>query len=102
MHLLTELDAPVEYIVLPTFAYGHKIFVVGPFSRSSPRRKYGWHQPTGHWNWPINLPHEFFGIFRSIPLKDEDKDTPWTAEIEQKMLSSPKVGISAAHFFSIV
>lgn len=33
--LLNELDAPVEYIVLPTFAYEHKIFV-GPFSRRFP------------------------------------------------------------------
>ncbi|KAG6471370.1 hypothetical protein ZIOFF_068811 [Zingiber officinale] len=32
--LLKELDAPVEYIVLPTFAYEHKIFV-GPFSRKT-------------------------------------------------------------------
>jgi hypothetical protein len=30
--LLKELDAPVEYIVLPTFAYEHKIFV-GLFSQ---------------------------------------------------------------------
>ncbi len=36
--LLKELDAPVEYIVLPTFAYEHKIFV-GPFSRKFPKAK---------------------------------------------------------------
>ncbi|CAN1322547.1 hypothetical protein LINPERPRIM_LOCUS32428 [Linum perenne] len=34
IQLLKELDAPVEYIVLPTFAYEHKIFV-GPFSRKT-------------------------------------------------------------------
>ena len=38
LHLLKELDAPVEYIILPTFAYEHKIFV-GPFSRKFPRAK---------------------------------------------------------------
>ena len=36
--LQQELDAPVEYIVLPTFAYEHKIFV-GPFSRRFPKAK---------------------------------------------------------------
>jgi hypothetical protein len=99
MQLLKELDAPVEYIVLPTFAYEHKIFV-GPFSRKFPKAQI-WVAPR-QWSWPINLPLEFFGIFRSKPLKDEDKYTPWTAEIEQKVLSSPEVVISAAHFFSIV
>ena len=33
--LLQELDAPVEFIVLPTFAYEHKVFVA-PFSRKFP------------------------------------------------------------------
>jgi hypothetical protein len=33
-----ELDAPVEYIVLPTYAYEHKAFV-GPFSRKFPKAK---------------------------------------------------------------
>jgi hypothetical protein len=31
-------------------------------------------------------------VFRSKPLEDEDRDTPWAAEIEQKVLSSPEVG----------
>jgi hypothetical protein len=98
MQLLKELDAPVEYIVLPTFAYEHKIFV-GPFSRKFPKAQI-WVAPR-QWSWPINLPLEFFGIFRSKPLKDEDKYTPWAAEIEQKVLSSPEVGISAAHFSAL-
>ena len=34
--VVQELGAPVEYIVLPTFAYEHKIFV-GPFSRRFPK-----------------------------------------------------------------
>ncbi|GFY87002.1 hypothetical protein Acr_05g0006410 [Actinidia rufa] len=68
IQLVKELGAPVEYIVLPTFAYEHKIFV-GPFSRN------------------------FFGIFRAKTLKDGDFSTPWADEIEQKVLSSPEVGI---------
>lgn len=38
INLIKELDAPVEYIVLPTFAYEHKVFV-GPFSRRFPSAK---------------------------------------------------------------
>lgn len=87
--LLKELEAPVEYIVLPTFAYEHKIFV-GPFSRKFPQAQI-WVAPR-QWSWPINLPLEFFGIFRSKTLRDEDTSTPWADEIEQKVLSSPEVG----------
>lgn len=87
--LVKELGAPVEYIVLPTFAYEHKIFV-GPFSRKFPRAQI-WVAPR-QWSWPLNLPLEFFGIFRAKTLKDEDLSTPWADEIEQKVLSSPEVG----------
>ncbi|XP_078176179.1 lysine-tRNA ligase [Carex rostrata] len=90
IQLLKELDAPVEYIILPTFAYEHKIFV-GPFSRKFPRAKV-WVAPR-QWSWPINLPLAFFGIFGAKPLIDEDDSTPWSDEIEQKVLSSPEVGI---------
>nr|XP_027187364.1 uncharacterized protein LOC101501957 isoform X1 [Cicer arietinum] len=90
LKLIKELGAPVEYIVLPTFAYEHKIFV-GPFSRKFPRAQV-WVAPR-QWSWPLNLPLEFFGIFRSKTLKDEDLSTPWADEIEQKVLSSPEVGI---------
>ncbi|CAL9129880.1 unnamed protein product [Musa textilis] len=90
IELLKELNAPVEHIVLPTFAYEHKIFV-GPFSRKFPRAQV-WVAPR-QWSWPINLPLEFFGIFRARALRDEDTSTPWADEIEQKILSSPEVGI---------
>ncbi|KAL5739157.1 hypothetical protein ACOSQ2_028337 [Xanthoceras sorbifolium] len=90
IQLVKELGAPVEYIVLPTFAYEHKIFV-GPFSRKFPRAQI-WVAPR-QWSWPLNLPLEFFGIFRAKTLKDEDLSTPWADEIEQKVLSSPEVGI---------
>ncbi|KAJ3696176.1 hypothetical protein LUZ60_001553 [Juncus effusus] len=90
IQLLKELEAPVEYIILPTFAYEHKIFV-GPFSRKFPKAQV--FVAPRQWSWPINLPLEFFGIFKSRPLKDEDDSTPWSDEIEQKVLSSPEVGI---------
>lgn len=124
--LLRELGAPVEYIILPTFAYEHKIFV-GPFSRKFPKAKvyiapkyvsFSFYQlpspnpqhnnnyillysPTRffmlkyyrrQWSWPINLPVQFFGIFPSGTLRTEDTSTPWSAEIEQKVLVS-SVGI---------
>lgn len=92
--LVKELGAPVEYIVLPTFAYEHKIFV-GPFSRKFPRAQV-WVAPR-QWSWPLNLPLEFFGIFSSKTLKDEDLSSPWADEIEQKVLSSPEVGIRTAY-----
>ncbi|GFQ01449.1 hypothetical protein PHJA_002288800 [Phtheirospermum japonicum] len=90
IQLVKELDAPVEYIILPTFAYEHKIFV-GPFSRKFPRAQV-WVAPR-QWSWPLNLPLEFFGIFRAVTLEDEDSLAPWSDEIEQKVLSSPEVGI---------
>uniref|UniRef100_A0ACD5T8L9 Uncharacterized protein n=1 Tax=Avena sativa TaxID=4498 RepID=A0ACD5T8L9_AVESA len=90
IQLIKELGAPVEHIVLPTFAYEHKVFL-GPFSRKFPRAQV-WVAPR-QWSWPVNLPLEFFGVFRSKPLEDEDDGTPWAGEIEQKVLSSPEVGI---------
>lgn len=90
IQLVKELAAPVEYIILPTFAYEHKIFV-GPFSRKFPRAQI-WVAPR-QWSWPLNLPLAFFGIFRAKTLIDEDLSTLWADEIEQKVLSSAEVGI---------
>ncbi|ERN10317.1 hypothetical protein AMTRI_Chr10g880 [Amborella trichopoda] len=90
IQLVKELDAPVEYIVLPTFAYEHKIFV-GPFSRKFPRAKV--YVAQRQWSWPVNLPLEFFGIFRSKSIRDEDTSIPWFDEIEHKVLSLPEIGI---------
>lgn len=83
IRLVKELDAPVEYIILPTFAYEHKIFV-GPFSRKFPKAKV--YVAPKQWSWPINLPVQFFGIFPKGILKNDDIDTPWADEIEQKVL----------------
>eukprot|EP00252_Welwitschia_mirabilis_P003171 TRINITY_DN1325_c0_g1_i2.p1 TRINITY_DN1325_c0_g1~~TRINITY_DN1325_c0_g1_i2.p1 ORF type:complete len:251 (-),score=27.53 TRINITY_DN1325_c0_g1_i2:1069-1821(-) len=98
IQLLKELEAPVEHIILPTFAYEHKIFV-GPFSRKFPQAKI-WVAPR-QWSWPLNLPLEFFGIFRARTLQDEDASTPWSAEIEQKVLSCPEVGLTGCRYWSL-
>ena len=83
--LVKELGDPVEYIVLPTFAYEHKI-LVAPLSIKFPKAQL-WVAPR-QWSWPLN----FFGIFCAKILKDEDLSTPWADEIEQNVLSSPEVG----------
>lgn len=88
--LIEELGAPVEHIILPTFAYEHKVYV-GPFSRCFPKAKV-WVAPA-QWSWPLNLPTQLFGIFPAGILEDNDKSTPWADEIEQKVLQSPEVGI---------
>lgn len=38
VRLVKQLGLPIEHIVLPTFAYEHKIFL-GPFSRAFPEAK---------------------------------------------------------------
>ncbi|BBN01456.1 hypothetical protein MPTK1_2g07530 [Marchantia polymorpha subsp. ruderalis] len=90
IQLLKELELPIEYIVLPTFAYEHKIFV-GPFSRAFPKAQV-WVAPR-QWSWPLNLPLPFLGIFGAKVLKDDELVTPWADEIEHKILSCPEVGI---------
>ena len=89
LRLLDELNSPVEFIILPTFAYEHKIFV-GPFSRKFPNAKV--FVAPDQWSWPINLPPQLFGIFPYGMLKDEDVDAPWSEEIEQKVFRPPDVG----------
>lgn len=79
----------MEFIVLPTFAYEHKIFVA-PFSRAFPRAQV-WVAPR-QWSWPLNLPIPFLGIFGAKFLKDNDTVTPWIDEIEHKILTCPEVG----------
>ncbi|KAG2498386.1 hypothetical protein HYH03_003645 [Edaphochlamys debaryana] len=89
LRLLKELDAPVEYIVLPTFAYEHKVFV-GPFSRRFPEAKV--YIAPGQWSYPINLPPQFFGIFPAGELLTDDASAPWADEIEQKVFLPPSLG----------
>lgn len=90
LQLLGELNAPVEFIIFPTFAYEHKIFV-GPFSRKFPKAKV--FVAPRQWSWPVSLPPQFFGIFPSGELKDMDEQTPWADEISQKVFVPPEVGM---------
>lgn len=86
--LVNELG-PVEFIVLPTFAYEHKVFV-GPFSRRFPTAKV--YVAPFQWSFPLNLPPQFFGIFPSGELISGDRSIPWADEIEQEVLSPPSIG----------
>eukprot|EP00897_Mesotaenium_endlicherianum_P004057 jgi/Mesen1/367/ME000001S02674 len=93
LRLLKDLGCPVEHIVLPTFAYEHKIFV-GPFARKFPAAAV-WTAPA-QWSWPLNLPPPFFGIFPTGTLRDDlapEEMPPWADEIAFKVLVSPEVGI---------
>jgi len=86
IRLVRELECPVEYLVLPTFAYEHKIFV-GPFSRKFPGAKV--YVCPNQWSFPINLPVQLFGIFPKGVIKDEDDEAPWSDEIAQKVFQPP-------------
>ncbi|KAF8071318.1 rbm8a [Scenedesmus sp. PABB004] len=99
VNLLRELGAPVAHIVLPTFAYEHKVFV-GPFSRRFPDAQV-WVTPY-QWSFPLNLPPQAFGIFPAGELLDGDESVPWAGEIEQKLLLPPPIGVSKAVRFTEV
>jgi len=92
--LLSELDAPVEYIVLPTTLFEHKLFM-GPFSRRFPRAQS--FVVPGQWSWPLNLPSTFFGIFNAKPLDDAAAGAalPFADEFEVQILSPRPVGVSS-------
>jgi len=89
LSLLAELDAPVEYIVLPTTLFEHKIFC-GPFSRRFPDAQV--FIAPEQWSWPICLPSAFFGIFNSQNLAESGM--PFEDEIELKMLRPPALGVA--------
>ncbi|GIM12716.1 hypothetical protein Vretimale_15892, partial [Volvox reticuliferus] len=99
VRLIKELDAPVEYIVLPTFAYEHKVFV-GPFSRRFPKAKV--YIAPYQWSFPLNLPPQFFGIFPTGELTTGDPNVPWADEIEQKLFLPPSIGVGSYVRFSEV
>ena len=50
------------------------------------------------WSWPLWLPVQFFGIFPSSILTDNDTSTPWADELEQKIFSSA-VGVHSTTAF---
>ncbi|GAB5031987.1 protein isoform 1 [Nannochloropsis oceanica] len=95
--LLDELGGEIAYIILPTTAFEHKVFV-GGFARAYPKAKV-WVCP-GQWAWPVNLPPPFRvdGY-----LSDDDdssrsrKPMPWANEIEQFVLQPPCIGIGPAN-----
>lgn len=99
IRLLKELNCPVEYIILPTFAYEHKIFV-GPFSRKFPKAKV--YVTPYQWSFPLNLPPQFFGIFPAGELLSDDTDVPWADEISQKLFLPPSIGVGNYVRFSEV
>lgn len=93
VRLVKELGLPIEYIVLPTFAYEHKIFL-GPFSRAFPDAKV-WIAPR-QWSWPLPLPVQFFGIFPTGgTITEEDQELPWSDELQHKIFVSAIGGASA-------
>ncbi|CAN0315832.1 unnamed protein product, partial [Laminaria digitata] len=56
IRLVEELGEEVRYIVLPTTAFEHKVYVK-PFSDRFPRAKV--YVCPGQWSWPVNLPPRF-------------------------------------------
>lgn len=92
VQLVSELGLPVRYIVLGSVQYEHKIFV-GPFSRRWPDAEV--YLTPQQWSWPIDLPSALYGIFAAGELKDGDTETPWAAEIEQRLFDPPtRLGFS--------
>lgn len=120
VRLLDELGE-VKYIVLPTTALEHKVFVKD-FSRKYPKAslKVGklilfqyhkaltrpacrlaacsiqaqvWAAPD-QWSWPINLPTPFRV---DGTLEDGDPSAPWHQEIEQALFRPPVIGIGPAN-----
>ncbi|MEW5300581.1 MAG: hypothetical protein WDW36_003500 [Sanguina aurantia] len=90
VRLIRELNAPVEYIVLGTFAYEHKIFVA-PFSREFPNAQV--YLNPYQWSFPLNLPPQLLGIFPAGELKSDDPTVPWAGEIDQKLFLPPSIGV---------
>ena len=92
--LLDTLDAPVDYVILGSAAYEHKVFV-GPFSRKFPRAAV--YVGPQQWSFPLNLPVQFYGIFPKGTLAHDDTTTPWGADFEQKVLAAPKFAVAGLY-----
>jgi len=92
--LVRELKSPVRYIVLPTSAVEHKVFL-GPFAKCFPEAEV--YAAPGQWSFPLNLPLSFLGLFpRRLDgtLGDESRlrdgrPAPWAAEVEHALLEIP-------------
>lgn len=88
--LVEELGCPVEYLVLGTFAYEHKVFL-GPFSRRFPDAEI--YVTPYQWSFPLNLPLQFFGISATGELSPTEEGMPWEDEIGQRLLLPPSIGV---------
>ena len=87
--MIRSLGAPVEYIVLPTFAYEHKAFLA-PFSRRFPEAEV--FATPFQWSFPVNLPNRLLGINASVLTPTED-GMPWEDEIAQRLMLPPSISI---------
>ena len=102
--LVDELGGQVAYIVLPTTAFEHKVFV-GGFARAYPAAKV--YACPGQWSWPINLPPPFrVDAYLTDPRASSDGNkgkgggtaqTPWANEIEHMVFEPPCIGIGPAN-----
>lgn len=98
--LVKELGLEVEHILLPTFAYEHKIFV-GPFSRKFSKAQV--YVAPDQWSFPLWLPLPLLGINNSIDIV-EGETYPWSADLDHRVLSvniskgvGPYVEVAAFH-----
>ncbi|CAN0273126.1 unnamed protein product, partial [Ectocarpus sp. 13 AM-2016] len=88
--LVKELGEEVRYIVLPTTAFEHKVYVK-PFSDRFPRAQV--YACPGQWSWPINLPPSF----RVDGVLCEGERAPWENEFECKLFSPPIGGVGPSN-----
>ncbi|CAN0156851.1 unnamed protein product, partial [Ectocarpus sp. 6 AP-2014] len=90
VNLVEELGEEVRYIVLPTTAFEHKVYVK-PFSDRFPRAQV--YACPGQWSWPINLPPSF----RVDGVLCEGERAPWEDEVECKLFSPPIGGVGPSN-----
>lgn len=86
--LLRGLGGDVEHLVLPTFAYEHKIFLA-PMSRRFPSARV--YVAPSQWTWPVPLPLPLLGIFGAQVL-DEKAPPPWADELPLRVLGPAGLG----------
>lgn len=85
--LLRSIGCPVEFIILPTFAYEHKAFLA-PFARRFPGAQV--YVSPCQWSYPINLPNRLLGIDAEL-LGATEEGMPWSGDIEQRLLLPPSI-----------
>ncbi|OSX72226.1 hypothetical protein BU14_0457s0019 [Porphyra umbilicalis] len=85
---LRRLGGEVEHLVLPTFAYEHKIYLP-PMTRRFPAARV-WVAPS-QWTWPLPLPLPLLGVFNAEVL-DEAAPPPWADELPLRVLGPAGLG----------